>query len=149
MRWGFYLMSVASFGVLASIYWNRGDRSWAIGMGVLAVAYLGYLLVSSREEKARHVHQVAVDMSAPKSTAQQKEILADLLETRRRLRTMRRTQLVTGVLVVWVALMMRTINAPLAFAILVLLIPLAVMVWRNTQQIRLIENGLRQRNLLD
>lgn len=149
MRWGFYLMSVASFGVLASIYWNRGDRFWAIGMAVLAVAYLAYLLISNREDRAQHVEQVAVDMSAPKSAAQQRAILADLLATCRRLRTMRRTQVITGVLVIWVVLLTRTVNAPLALALLVLLIPIAVMIWRNTQQIRLIENGLRERNLLD
>ena len=39
-RWGIYLMTVFSLGVLASLFASRGQTIWAVGFAILAAGYL-------------------------------------------------------------------------------------------------------------
>lgn len=147
-RWGFYLMTVACLGVLAGIYAGRGQTWWAVGFGVLAVAYLARAVVLQLRENKTHREEVVESMAMRKTSAEKRVIVQNLLETRKHLLGRRAAEVMLGVLVLVGIALVYPNNPTLAWVMSVGFLPLGYLIVKHTRSIILIERGLTQRGLM-
>lgn len=144
-RWGFYLMTVACLGILASIFAGRGQTVLAVGFGVLALGYLARGIVRQIQENRDHREALGVHMSGEKTSSEKQQIVDNLLTTRKMLKGKRRSEIILGLIVVIGIVYVYPSNGLLALAMCVVFIPLGYFIIKQTRSIALIENGLASR----
>lgn len=147
-RMAFTLMSVASLGVLAGIFYSRGKLAWAAGFVLLAVIYLMQALIRQRREIARDRAERIAGLVQEQTPAGKQAILDDLLATRNHLKGARVRETGLGMVLVIAIILAQPANLPLAMALAVGLVPISVLVVRHTRAINKIESGLADRGLL-
>ncbi|GAA2178356.1 hypothetical protein GCM10009785_00600 [Brooklawnia cerclae] len=147
-RWAFYLMTIASCGVLSTIFWSRGQYPFAVGVAVIAVAYLVRGFILQRRDATEHRTELYQDLSREQTTSEKKAILANLLDTRKHLQGARLRETLGGFVVIIAIVFIYPTNAPLSMALAIFLIPLGYLIVRHTRAITTIERGLAERNLL-
>lgn len=147
-RWAFYLMSIVSLGTLAGIFAARGQNGWAIGFGLIALAYLVRGIYLQRRENLAHRGAVVESMAERKTSAEKRVIVQNLLDTRQQLKRRRVSELTLGLVVLAGIALVYPTNPLLAWSFSVLFLPLIYLIVRQTRSIQLIERGLAERGLL-
>ena len=74
-RWGIYLMTVFSLGVLASLFASRGQTIWAVGFAILAAGYLARGIFQQVRENKEHHQELDDRMSGRKTSAEKRAIV--------------------------------------------------------------------------
>lgn len=144
MRLTFYLLTIASCGVLAGIFCSR--QQWGGVVLVLTVAglYVVRGAVLGRKDAVERRRAGEELLSRTHTTSREKrEVLDRLLQTRERARMSRLRAVFLGFLVMIGVVLAYPQNVPLAFAMSVFLLPLMYLILKNTQAINEITQGLR------
>lgn len=144
-RWGIYLMTVFSLGVLASLFASRGQTIWAVGFAILAAGYLARGIFQQVRENKEHHQELDDRMSGRKTSAEKRAIVDNLLTTRKLLKGRRNSETPPGTLVLVGIVLIYPSNVLLAWAISILFIPLGYLIIKQTRSINLIERGLTER----
>lgn len=144
IRSTFYLMTIASCGVLASIFVSRGQTWWAVGIAVVALVYVARWIIAQRRERTERI----AEFSRPQNSAEKQAIVENLLATRDHLARARIRELLGGLMIIIFIVYIYPTNLALAFASSVFLLPLGYLLIRHTRAITQIERGLSERGLL-
>lgn len=147
LRWGFYLLTVTSCGILAAIFINRGQTAFAIGLLLVAGLYLVRGMVLTHKDNQRMVAELADEYADPQLSPDDQQIVNELMTAYRQMKGKRNLQYMLALLLILVIVYFSMTNVYLAFALSIILLVLGGMILQKTLKIRKIYVGLHRLNL--
>lgn len=146
-RWAFYGMTILSCIFLATMFWSRSQILPAVIVTGVGLFYLVRGVISDRQDRTQRRVAAEEKAAGPTTTAEQRATLAELRETRRRLRGSRQRQIILGLAFVVGIVYFYPVIPGLAIALGLALLPVSYLLIRATRAINVIENGLALRGL--